>query len=51
LYCYFCSTEITQDVREYADKIGISEEEALKKGLEEKAKEFVETGSEIYVKG
>lgn len=47
----FCSMKITQDVRDYADKIGVSEEEALKKGLEEKAKEFADTGGEIYLKG
>jgi phosphomethylpyrimidine synthase len=47
----FCSMKITQDVRDYADKIGTTEEEALKKGMEEKAKEFAETGGEIYLKG
>ena len=44
----FCSMKITQDVRDYAQKLEISEEEALKRGLEEKAKEFVETGAKIY---
>ena len=42
--------KITQVVREYADKLGLAEEEALKKGMEEKAKEFAESGSELYVK-
>ena len=46
---HFCSMKITQDVREYAEKIGLAEEEALKKGLEEKAKEFAEAGNEIYL--
>ncbi len=46
---HFCSMKITQDVREYAEKIGLADEEALKKGLEEKAKEFAEAGNEIYV--
>ncbi len=46
----FCSMKITQDVRQYADEHGMSEEEALEKGMEEKAKEFTETGSEIYIK-
>ncbi|MBI4929376.1 MAG: phosphomethylpyrimidine synthase ThiC [Bacteroidetes bacterium] len=46
---HFCSMKITQDVREYAEKIGIADEEALKKGMEEKAKEFAEAGNEIYV--
>src|SRR4051812_17340458 len=45
---HFCSMKITQDVREYAEQLGVQEEEALKKGLEEKAKEFVENGNEIY---
>ena len=46
---HFCSMKITQDVREYAEKIGIEEEAALKKGLEEKSKEFKEKGSEVYL--
>jgi phosphomethylpyrimidine synthase len=46
----FCSMKITQDVRDYADKIGTTEDEALKKGMEEKAKEFAEAGGEIYLK-
>ncbi|MAT65036.1 MAG: phosphomethylpyrimidine synthase ThiC [Gammaproteobacteria bacterium] len=46
----FCSMKITQDVRDYAAKQGISEDEALEKGLEEKAVEFREMGAEIYRK-
>ena len=42
--------KITQDVREYAAKQGIQTDEALKKGLEEKSKEFREKGAEIYQK-
>ncbi len=45
----FCSMKITQDVREYAAKHGLSDEEAVGRGLEEKAKEFAESGGEIYV--
>jgi len=45
----FCSMKITQDVREYAAKHGVSEEEAVNQGLEEKAKEFSLSGGEIYV--
>ena len=45
---HFCSMKITQDVREYAEKQGLPEEEALDKGLQEKAKEFVESGAEVY---
>ena len=40
--------KITQDVRAYAESIGIKDEEALKKGLLEKAQEFREKGGEIY---
>jgi phosphomethylpyrimidine synthase len=46
----FCSMKITQDVREYAIKHGMTEEEALEKGMRHKAVEFVEQGSEIYQK-
>ncbi len=45
----FCSMQITQDVREYAATHGITERDAIEKGLEEKAKEFVQSGGEIYV--
>jgi phosphomethylpyrimidine synthase len=42
--------KITQDVREYANKHGLSEDEALKKGMQQKAVEFVRKGAEIYHK-
>jgi len=45
---HFCSMKITQDVREYALKQGVSADEALKKGMQEKAVEFVKKGAEIY---
>jgi phosphomethylpyrimidine synthase len=44
----FCSMKITEDVRKYAAEQGIAEEEALKKGMEEKSREFVEKGAEVY---
>jgi len=47
---HFCSMKITQDVREYAAKQGVSEGEALAKGMQEKAEEFVKHGAEIYSK-
>ncbi|NDP42188.1 MAG: phosphomethylpyrimidine synthase ThiC [Aromatoleum sp.] len=47
---HFCSMKITQDVREYAAKLGVSDEEALAKGMEVKAVEFVRKGAEIYSK-
>ncbi len=47
---HFCSMKITQDVRDYAAAQGVSAEEALKKGMEVKAVEFVKTGAEVYRK-
>ncbi len=47
---HFCSMKITEDVRKYAEEQGIAEEEALKKGMEAKSKEFVDKGSEVYTK-
>ncbi len=41
---------ITEDVRKFAAEQRISEEQALQVGLEQKAREFVEKGSEIYAK-
>jgi phosphomethylpyrimidine synthase len=46
---HFCSMKITQDVRDFAEKQGMMEEEALAKGMEEKSKEFKEKGSEVYL--
>jgi phosphomethylpyrimidine synthase len=45
---HFCSMKITQDVRDYAAQKQIEASEALGVGMKEKAKEFVEAGSEIY---
>jgi phosphomethylpyrimidine synthase len=47
---HFCSMKITQDVRDYAQAQGLSEQAALTKGMEVKAIEFVKQGSEIYSK-
>jgi phosphomethylpyrimidine synthase len=47
---HFCSMKITQDVREFAAAQGVTEEAALKKGMEVKAVEFVKSGAEIYQK-
>jgi len=47
---HFCSMKITQDVRDFAASQGVSEEEALKKGMEVKAVEFVKSGAELYRK-
>ena len=48
---HFCSMRITQDVREYARQKGLSEEQAIMAGLEEKAREFRTRGSSIYQEG
>ena len=45
---HFCSMKITQDVRDFAAQQGISEIDALKKGMEVKAVEFVKSGAEVY---
>jgi phosphomethylpyrimidine synthase len=47
---HFCSMKITQEVRDYAAKQGISEIAALKQGMEVKSVEFVKSGAEIYRK-
>ncbi|MEQ1882966.1 MAG: phosphomethylpyrimidine synthase ThiC [Burkholderiales bacterium] len=47
---HFCSMKITQDVRDYAARQGLAEEEALAKGMAAKAEEFVATGGEVYQK-
>jgi len=47
---HFCSMKITQDVRAYALAQGISEDEALARGMQDKAVEFVRKGAEIYTK-
>ena len=47
---HFCSMKITQDVRDYAAKLGVDESAALEKGMESKAIEFVKRGAEIYSK-
>jgi len=47
---HFCSMKITQDVREFAAKQGVAEKDAIAKGMEVKAVEFVQKGAEIYSK-
>ena len=47
---HFCSMKITQDVREFAARQGIAEDQALERGMQEKAVEFVAAGAEIYRK-
>ena len=47
---HFCSMKISQDVRDFAAKEGINEADALNKGMELKAVEFVAKGSQLYSK-
>jgi phosphomethylpyrimidine synthase len=47
---HFCSMKITQDVRDYAASLGVAEEQALARGMEEKSEEFRREGAEIYRK-
>ena len=47
---HFCSMKISQDVRDYAKAKGIAEEEALKLGMDEKSKQFLDEGADIYHK-
>jgi phosphomethylpyrimidine synthase len=47
---HFCSMKITEDVRQYAATQGLTDEAALQQGLQEKSKEFVAQGAEIYSK-
>ena len=47
---HFCSMKISQDVRDFAKTQGISDEDALQKGMDVKAVEFVKKGAEIYHK-
>ena len=47
---HFCAMKITEDVRQYAREQGLSEEEALAQGMEQKSREFTDKGSEIYHK-
>jgi phosphomethylpyrimidine synthase len=46
---HFCSMKITQDVRDYAAKVGAADEAAaVAQGLRDKAEEFKQAGGEIY---
>jgi phosphomethylpyrimidine synthase len=47
---HFCSMKITQDVRDFAAKQGVAEADALARGMEEKAMEFVKAGAQVYRK-
>ena len=38
----------TEDVRKYAAEQGMSDEQALHSGMEQKSREFNEAGAEVY---
>ena len=42
---------VTEDVRKYAAKQGIKENEALESAMQQKAKAFAEKGAEVYARG
>jgi phosphomethylpyrimidine synthase len=45
---HFCAMKVTEDVRKYAAEQGVSADDALRKGMDEKSREFVEKGAELY---
>jgi len=45
----FCSMKITDDVRKYAEENGLTDEEDLAKGMDDKSEEFREKGGDVYV--
>jgi phosphomethylpyrimidine synthase len=47
---HFCSMKITEDVRKFASEHGLTEKEAIKSGMQEKGREFLEKGAELYAK-
>ena len=47
---HFCSMKITEDVRKFAAEQEISDDQVLQVGLEQKAKEFIKKGAEVYAK-
>jgi phosphomethylpyrimidine synthase len=42
--------KITDDIRQYAAENGMSENEAIADGMEQKSRQFVEQGGELYTK-
>jgi phosphomethylpyrimidine synthase len=42
--------KIAERARKYATEQGIAENEALRKGMEEKSAEFFDKGAEVYAK-
>ena len=46
---HFCSMKITQDVRRYAEEHGLSEQDALAAGMQQKSAEFTAQGGQVYL--
>ncbi len=44
----FCSMRITQDIRDFAAAHGVDEQDAVSLGMEEKAREFRDSGAAVY---
>jgi phosphomethylpyrimidine synthase len=42
--------KITEDVRKYAAERGLTNEATIERGLEEKSREFVQRGGDVYAK-
>ena len=47
---HFCLMKLTEDNRDCASEQAISREDAVKRGMEERSREFVEGGAEVYAK-
>ena len=47
---HFCSMKITQDVRDYAARLNMQPEDALKAGMAEKSTQFRIGGAQVYKK-
>ncbi|MFE3446833.1 phosphomethylpyrimidine synthase ThiC [Nocardia sp. NPDC059180] len=45
----FCSMRISADVREYAEKQGLTDVEAIEAGMAEKSAEFTDAGKKVYL--
>jgi len=44
----FCSMRITQDIRDYAEREGLDDQAAVLAGMQEKARQFRESGGHLY---
>ncbi|MVU80243.1 phosphomethylpyrimidine synthase ThiC [Nocardia sp. ET3-3] len=45
----FCSMRISQDVRDYAEKHGLTDVNAIEAGMAEKSAEFADAGNKVYL--